>query len=186
MFSTHVGLWVRQTATIHLQVWGDTFSSPTCVLWDYLLWEVNNLCHLATTLLLLGVGGGCSAHACAPVIWFSDHRRSCYDTVSQITYCGIFQMINQSISIQCRENLNQLLLLSCLWAESVWDHFLLEKGREYHLGSEFLAWVCTEVCCKLCEGKYTQCFIITEGNVKISQPQKWWVIIVLQDWKAVI
>lgn len=51
---------------------------------------------------------------------------------------------DQSILIQCRQNLNQLLLMLSLWVESVWDYCLLEKGREYYLGSEFLARVCTE------------------------------------------
>lgn len=41
--------------------WGTTFSSPICLIEDYLLWEVYGLCRLATTLPLLRVAGGCSA-----------------------------------------------------------------------------------------------------------------------------
>lgn len=74
--------------------WGTTFSSPIYLFEDYMLREVYGHCRLATTLPLLRVAGGFSAHACAPATWFSDHRRACCDTGSCITYRNILHVIN--------------------------------------------------------------------------------------------
>lgn len=74
--------------------WSITFSSPIYLFEDCMLPEVYGLCRLATTLPLLRVAWGFSAHTCAPVTWFSDHRRVCCDIGSRVTYRNILQMIN--------------------------------------------------------------------------------------------
>lgn len=138
------GLWTLKNGDSSFAGWGAPCQAPICLFEYYLLWEVYGLCLLATTLPLLRVAAGCSAHACTQITWFSDHRNPCCDTVSQIIYKDILQTINPfQLSAGKIRNGSIYCLVSEQKGFEITVSVLLSNLRECYLGSEFLIQVFT-------------------------------------------